>query len=130
MVKVSELRRNGFTLIELLVVMAIVSVLLSIVTPRYMRQADRAKEAALMENLNGLRQALDHYYSDQGVYPERLGDLLIRKYLRQLPVDPFTERRDTWVPGLREGEDGKQSVEDVHSGAPGNAMNGTPFVSW
>ncbi len=123
-------RRGGFTLIELLVVMAIVSVLLSIVTPRYMRQADRAKEAALMENLNGLRNALDLYYSDQGVYPETLDDLTVRKYLRQLPVDPFTERRDTWVPALREGENGKQSIEDVQSGAPGNAMNGTPFVSW
>lgn len=127
---VSELRRNGFTLIELLVVMAIVSVLLSIVTPRYMRQADRAKEAALMENLNGLRHALDNYYSDRGSYPERLDDLVTRKYLRQLPVDPFTERRGSWTPVLREGEDGKQSVEDVHSGAPGNAMNGTPFASW
>ncbi len=126
----SASRRSGFTLIELLVVLAIVSVLLSIVTPRYMRQADRAKEAALMENLNGLRHALDLYYSDQGVYPETLDDLVVRKYLRQLPVDPFTERRDTWVPALREGENGKQSIKDVQSGAPGNAMNGTPFVSW
>src|SRR5687768_13269030 len=53
-----EMRGKGFTLIELLVVMAIVSALLTIVTPRYMRQADRAKEAALRENLGAMRIAL------------------------------------------------------------------------
>ena len=123
-------RRAGFTLIELLVVMAIVSVLLTIAVPRYMRQADRAKETALKENLNGLRSALDHYYSDKGRYPEQLSDLVSHRYLRAVPLDPVTDRRDSWIPAVRNGPDGSRAIDDVRSGAPGNAMDGTSFGSW
>lgn len=123
-------RRAGFTLIELLVVMAIVAVLLGIVAPRYMRQAEVAKEAVLKENLVALRLALDQYYSDKGDYPEQLGDLVAQRYLRGLPMDPVTERRDTWVVSVREKEDGRQVIHDVRSGAAGTALDGTAFKSW
>ncbi len=123
-------RYRGFTLIELLVVMAIVSALLSIVAPRYMKQADRAKEVALKENLNGLRSALDHYYADRGAYPERLGELVEKRYLRVIPLDPVTDRRDTWIPATREEDEGKKVIQDVHSGAPGNGSDGTAFKTW
>jgi general secretion pathway protein G len=122
--------RGGFTLIELLVVMAIVSTLLSIVVPRYMHRIDVAKEAALKENLNALRVALDHYNSDKGSYPEKLSDLVGQRYLRTLPMDPVTERKDTWVASIWEEEGGRKVVNDVHSGATGNGRDGTPFVSW
>lgn len=123
-------RQRGFTLIELLVVMAIVSVLLSIVMPRYMHKLDVAKEAALKENLVTLRTALDQHYGDKGVYPEKLQDLVNRRYLRALPIDPVTERRDSWVASIRDEEGGKKVVHDVHSGAVGNAIDGTSFKSW
>lgn len=123
-------KRRGFTLIELLVVMAIVSALLSIVVPHYMHKVDVAKEAALKENLVGLRIALDQYYSDKGVYPEKLADLVAQRYLRTLPVDPVTERRDSWIASIREEEGGKKVVHDVRSGAAGNALDGTAFKSW
>lgn len=122
--------RAGFTLIELLVVMAIVSALLSIVVPRYMQKIDVAKQAALKENLNALRIALDQYNSDKGSYPEKLTDLVAQRYLRALPVDPVTERRDSWIASVREEEGGRKVVNDVHSGAPGNGLDGTPFKSW
>ncbi|MDQ0612269.1 general secretion pathway protein G [Variovorax sp. W1I1] len=128
---VSKLKkRRGFTLIELLVVMAIVSALLSIVVPRYIHKVDVAKEAALKENLVGLRIALDQYYSDKGVYPEKLTDLVAQRYLRLLPMDPVTERRDSWIASVREEEGGKKVVHDVHSGAAGNALDGTAYKSW
>lgn len=123
-------RRGGFTLIELLVVMAIVAALLSIVVPRYIHKVDMAKEAALRENLQALRLALDQYYSDKGSYPAALNDLVAQRYLRAMPLDPVTDRRDSWVPALREEESGKKVVHDVRSGATGNAMDGTPFKSW
>lgn len=123
-------RSRGFTLIELLVVMAIVSALLSIVVPRYMHKVDVAKEAALKENLVALRIALDQYNSDKGVYPEKLTDLVVQRYLRTLPLDPLTERRDSWVASVREEEEGKKVVHDVHSGAAGNALDGTAFKAW
>jgi len=124
------MRSKGFTLIELLVVMAIVSALLTIVVPRYMRQADRAKEAALRENLGAMRIALDQFYSDRGSYPERLADLVTLRYLRGMPLDPVTERRDSWIVQLRDEEGGRKVIHDVHSGASGNATDGTPFKSW
>ncbi|MDR6538464.1 type II secretion system protein [Variovorax soli] len=123
-------RARAFTLIELLVVMAIVSALLTIAVPRYLRQADRAKEAALRENLGAMRLALDQFYSDRGSYPERLDELVAQRYLRAMPLDPVTERRDSWVPLLRDEEGGRKVIHDVHSGAPGNAADGTPFRAW
>ncbi|VTU36656.1 PilD-dependent protein PddA [Variovorax sp. PBL-H6] len=124
------MRGKGFTLIELLVVMAILSALLTIVAPRYMRQADRAKEAALRENLEAVRIALDQFYGDRGSYPERLADLVALRYLRAVPLDPVTERRDSWVLQLRDEEGGRKVIHDIHSGAAGNATDGTPFKSW
>ena len=124
------MRARGFTLIELLVVLAIVSALLAIVAPLYLRQADRAKEVALKENLAAMRLALDQFYADRGGYPERLDELVAHRYLRALPLDPITGRRDSWVPLLRGEEGGRQVVHDLRSGAAGNAMDGTPFRSW
>jgi len=130
MVNHMKLRWAGFTLIELLVVMAIVSALLSIVVPRYMHKVDVAKEAAMKENLNALRVALDQYNSDKGAYPEKLSDLVSQRYLRALPLDPVTERRDSWIVSIREEEGGKKVIHDVRSGAVGNGLDGTPFKSW
>lgn len=124
------MRGKGFTLIELLVVMAIVSALLTIVAPRYMRQADRAKEAALRENLGAMRIALDQFYSDRAAYPERLADLVTLRYLRAVPLDPITERRDSWMLELRDEEGGRKAIHDIHSGASGVATDGTAFKSW
>lgn len=122
-------RSRGFTLIELLVVLAIVATLLSIVAPRYVHQADRAKEAALKENLSVLRRALDQYYGDTGKYPENLSALTERRYLRALPLDPVTNSSDSWAPVLDTEED-ERTIVDVKSGAPGKALDGTEYSSW
>lgn len=123
------LRARGFTLIELLVVLAVVAMLLGLVAPRYMHQVDKAKEAALKENLSSLRTALDQFYSDKGHYPEQLDQLVDSHYLRSLPLDPVTNRRNTWK-ALTVDEEGHQGIYDVQSGAPGNGMDGSPFRSW
>jgi general secretion pathway protein G len=128
--KMILLRRNrGFTLIELLVVLAIIATLLSIVAPRYVHQADRAKEAVLKENLSVLRRALDQYYNDTGKYPEKLSALTEQQYLRALPLDPVTNHSDSWAPVLGTDEDDK-TIVDVKSGAPGKALDGTEYNSW
>lgn len=122
-------RRRGFTLIELLVVLAVVALLLSLVAPRYMRQTDRAKEAALRENLNSLRIALDQYYGDKGRYPAQLDQLVEERYLRRLPVDSVTHQSTTWQPVMR-NDDGQPGIFDVKSGAAGNGLDGTAYSSW
>ena len=89
-------RTGGFTLIELLVVMAIIATLLSVVAPRYFRASDDAREAALKANLLSLREAIDHFHGDRGTYPETLSDLVDRRYLRAIPVDPISGSAETW----------------------------------
>ena len=122
-------RPRGFTLIELLVVMMIIGALLSIAVPRYFQSLDRAKETVLRQDLAILREAIDKFTADQGHHPENLAQLVEQKYIRALPVDPLTKSSETWV--LAESEDAESpGVVDVHSGAPGTALDGTEFNAW
>ncbi len=122
--------RRGFTLIELLVVMVIIATLLSIATPRYLRSIDDAKDAALKSNLAQLRAAIDHFHADRGVYPQTLSDLVDKRYLRSVPVDPITNSAQTWRPtGLPGSEEGG-AVYDIRSGAPGTSRLGEPYADW
>ena len=120
---------KGFTLIELLVVMAIIATLLSIVSPRYFNSIDKAKETVLRQDLAIMRDAIDKFYSDMGSYPITLDELVERRYLRSIPIDPLTESNETWVemPPLNEEEEG---VYDVSSGYNGQALDGSYYEEW
>jgi general secretion pathway protein G len=120
---------SGFTLIELLVVMAIIALLLSIAAPRYFNSVDKTKEAVLHQDLSTMRDALDKYYGDTGKYPDTLDDLVSKKYLRKLPVDPITDSAATWVT-VPPADAEQGGVYDLHSGAPGNGRDGTPYAGW
>lgn len=87
---------RGFTLIEMIVVMAAIGLLLSIALPRYMDALDRGRQQVLEHNLQTMRDALDKYYGDNGRYPDKLEDLVQRRYLRAIPADPFAEA-PTWI---------------------------------
>jgi len=86
----------GFTLIELMVVMVLIAVLLTIAVPRYFGTIDNGKASVQRQNISAIRDAIDKYYGDQGKYPESLQDLVDKRYLREVPVDPITDKRD-WV---------------------------------
>jgi general secretion pathway protein G len=122
-------RQSGFTLIELLVVMAIIALLLSLAMPRYFSSIDRSKEVILKENLYIMRDALQKYYGDKGEYPQDLAELVSKKYLSKIPVDPVSESIQTWKITPPEAEF-KGDVYNVHSGASGNASDGTPYSEW
>jgi general secretion pathway protein G len=120
-------RAGGFTLIELLVVLAIVATLLTLATPRYFQHVERAKEAVLRENLATARDAIDQYRADKGVWPESLEALATARYLRQVPLDPITDSRDTWLL-LPPEDDPAGGVFDLKSGAEGDTVDGTPYA--
>ncbi len=125
----STRKLTGFTLIELLVVMAIIAMLLSIASPRYFRSVDRSKEAVLRENLSMTRHALDKYFGDNGKYPDTLDDLVTKKYLRSLPLDPVSGSSTAWIivpPDIPE----KGGVYDIKSSAPGNGLDGSAYKDW
>jgi general secretion pathway protein G len=117
---------RAFTLIELLIVMAIIATLLTLVLPRYFGSVDRSKEVVLKQSLATVRDAIDKHYGDTGRYPDTLQDLVEKRYLRSLPVDPVTESATTWqlVPPT---DATKGGVYDVRSGAPGTASDGKPY---
>src|SRR5437879_3174077 len=134
MVTVRNLRDSsrglpGFTLIELLVALAIIALLLSIVAPRYFGSVSKTEETVLKENLHLMRDALDKYYSDSGRYPDGLGDLVSRRYLRSIPDDPITQSSATWVV-LPPADPQKGAVFDVKSGAKGTGRDGKLYEQW
>jgi general secretion pathway protein G len=124
-----ERRSAGFTLIELLVVMTIIGVLLTLAVPRYFRTVQHSKETVLRKDLSVVRESIDRYYGDLGQYPEELGSLVEKHYIRNVPVDPFTKSAQTWLLVASEDPD-HPGLRDIHSGSPDMASDGSPFVSW
>lgn len=122
-------KHTGFTLIELLVVMAIIATLLSIVAPRYFNSLEKAKEAVLRQDLGIMRNAIDQFYSDLGKYPIDLMELVDKRYLRRIPIDPLTESDQTWIEVPPDNEE-ETGVYDVHSGYSGRASDGSFYEEW
>lgn len=117
-------------MIELIIVMAMIATILSIVLPRFFDGLARAKETALRENLKQMRDAIDHYHADKGIYPPTMDTLVVERYLRFIPVDPETESNQTWQ--IIEARDGdvRQGVADVMSGSTAMAKDGSLFSTW
>ena len=127
-------RQRGFTLLELTIVIVIILILVAIAAPMYSNSVVRAREATLRQDLDTLRKCIDAYTLDKQRAPQSLDDLVSAGYLREIPVDPITRSRDTWVV---EQEDIYSSIDqtepgitNVHSGAPGSSLDGTPYSSW
>ena len=125
----SSQRARGFTLIELLVVLGIIALLLTLAVPRFFPSIDKSKETILAENLRNTREIIGQYYSDTGRYPDSLEQLVEKKYLRALPLDPLTESTDSWT--VIPPEDGALGgVYDLRSGAPGVDRSGKAYADW
>jgi general secretion pathway protein G len=121
--------RRGFTLIELLVVLAALGALLALVVPRYVDHVQRAHETVLKHNLKHLRAAIDQFHADRDRYPNQLEDLVSQRYLKEIPLDPITDRKDSWiVVAPQDGSAG--NVRDVRSGASEVARDGSAYAAW
>jgi general secretion pathway protein G len=125
-----NLRTRGFTLLELLLVMLLVSLLASLVAPVVVGGIQRARESTLKSDLYALRKAIDDYHVDNGSYPAELDDLVKKRYLRRIPPDPVTEKRDTWVIVRAEDEAAGKGILDIRSGSPDKASDGSYFKEW
>jgi general secretion pathway protein G len=124
----------GFTLMEIMIVMALIVILAGLGLTFYGNSVTRSKEAVLKEDLFRMRDAIDQYYADKNKYPPTLDSLVSEKYMRAIPVDPFTQSADTWQTTMSELEAGNVATEpgiyDVKSGSELSGIDGTPYANW
>jgi general secretion pathway protein G len=151
---------KGFTFIELLVVATIIMILASAIMPLARVTSTRQREAELRRDLRDMRTAIDKFKDaadamrispldlkpDGQGYPPDLETLVEGvtaandqagrklKFLRRVPVDPFTHDTE-W--GMRSYQDepdatrwGGQNVFDVYTTFDGTALDGTKYKDW
>jgi len=127
-------RPPGFTLMELMIVVAIIGIITAIAVVQLRQTPIKAKEAVLKEDLFALRDVIDQYFADKGKYPDSLNALVDDGYIRKIPVDPFTKSSDTWRTVTADATEDDPSatggITDVHSGADGNALDGSAYRDW
>jgi general secretion pathway protein G len=127
-------RQLGFTLIELMVVISIIVILMSVAIPRYQASILRARETVLRDDLYTMRTVIDQYTLDKQKAPQSLQDLVDSGYLKTLPMDPFTNSRDSWVPvtddSLMSPDQSQPGIIDVHSGSDQKSSEGSAYSSW
>jgi general secretion pathway protein G len=148
------------TLIELIVAFTILTVLTTMAVPLARSNVRRLQERQLREALLEMRKAIDKYKDaadtnklgpdasgiDTFGYPKTLQSLVEGvkgagqgadtkiKFLRRIPLDPFT-RAHEW--GIRSMQDdpksngwGGQNVFDVYTKSDQKAADGTPYSEW
>ena len=125
---------RGFTLIEMILVLAIIGVLLALAVPNYRTTVRRSQEAVLRDDLFQLRELIDQYTMDKQEAPQSLDDLVSAGYLRQLPTDPITHSASSWQTDsddtMMSPDQTQSGIVNVHSGASGEGLDGTPYSSW
>lgn len=91
--------------------------------------SDCRREQTLRDQLATLRMEITQYTVDHQKRPRSLRDLVDTGYMKQLPVDPFTGRSDTWVAELSaDSQDG--GITNVHSGTSAKDKRGLVYSSW
>ncbi len=150
--------RRGMTLVELIVAFTILMVLTTMAVPMARMNVRRIKERQLRESLEEIRRAIDKYkdMADAGKlgiqkqdgfgYPESLDALVDGvkgsgqaadtklKFLRRIPMDPFTHTREWGVRSMQDDPKstgwGGQNVFDIYTKSDEKAADGTPYAEW
>ena len=149
--------QRGLTLVELIVAFTILSLLAGMSVPLVRYKVRRDRERDLLTALREIRKAIDDYKDAANAqkfqiklgtegYPETLDQLVEGvklaqsadgkkiKFLRRIPLDPMTGKRE-W--GLRSMQDdptstswGGQNVFDVYTKSLERARDGTQYKDW
>jgi general secretion pathway protein G len=128
------MRQRGFTLLELLTVMMILAMLATVGIVGYRRHTKAAKESVLKEDLFQLNHCLEQFRADRGKYPTSLSQLREKDYIRDIPVDPMTNSKDTWVATFEEPDpenpDAEVGIFRIRSGSTDLGENHIAYNEW
>ena len=119
-----------------MIVIAIIGILITVAQPSFNRAVLAAREATLKENLFILRDRIDQFYADKGHYPDTLQTLVTDKYIRRIPIDPFTKSVDTWQLVMEEPDSSETAsaeppgIIDVKSGSKQPSLDGSLYNTW
>ena len=136
----------AFTLVELLIVIVILGVMAAVVVPKFQDASLRGRESSLRANLILIRVAIERSIADTDLMPQDLADLAATTepglgvdtdnnkvpfgagdwrgpYLDSIPQDPVSN--SAWY-----YEVSTKLRYTVRSDAPGNGLNGIPYVNW
>jgi general secretion pathway protein G len=126
----------GFSLLELMVVLAIITILLGMATVFYQHAMLNANEAVLKTDLRAMREAIQHYTMDKKAAPQSLDDLVTGTYhyLREIPVDPITRKKD-WKVDMEDVllsvDQSTTGISDVRSSSGAISPNtNTAYSTW
>lgn len=125
---------SGFTLIELIVVMTIIAILATLAVPSFVGAIRSAREAVLREDLHVMRAAIDSYTMDKQKAPQSLDDLVQSGYLKDIPEDPMTHTRDTWITDQSDSlyslDQTEPGIDNIHSGSQEQGSDGRSYSEW
>jgi general secretion pathway protein G len=127
---VTALRKTVFSLL------VVAGLVLGNITVReglhYQKTILKARESVLREDLTRLRAAVTEYTLKQELPPQSLDDLVKAGYLREIPDDPITGKKDwkTTEAEIERGTKKAKGIVDIHSSAVINSSNGTPYNLW
>ena len=124
---------RGFTLIEMMIVVCLIIILVSIAVPVYNRSILHAKEATLRQDLFTLRSVISQYTLDKQKAPQALDDLKTAGYIRDIPLDPFTNERNWTVvqeDSIMAADQTEPGIIDVNSASNLVGTDGTAYSTW
>jgi general secretion pathway protein G len=144
----------GLTLLELIIACTILLILAGAAEPMIRVTIVRSRESELRRSLREIRNAIDKYKDmadtmairvelTSNGYPPDLDTLVTGvtvagnkhvRFLRRIPVDPMTGKREWGMRSVQDDPDstswGGGNVFDVFSTSQGTALDGTKYSEW
>jgi general secretion pathway protein G len=94
------MKRSALLMLGLFLVLGIAFSCLTVGNSLFHKSLRRARVAVLKSDLAYMRKSIDDYTRDRRQAPQSLQDLVDGNYLREIPTDPLTGKKD-WVPHFR-----------------------------